>query len=62
MCGYGILWDIYLFGLYSLQLACLGLGQGNAMKTRTDNECVLYLVLIGLQVICHTFFFEFLAM
>ena len=37
-------------------------GQGKAMKSRTDNECVLDSVLIGPQFICHVFPFKFIAM
>ena len=40
----------------------LRLGQGKAMKSRPDNECVLDSVLIGPQFICHVFPFKFIAM
>ena len=43
-------------------LASLCPGQGKAMKDRTDNECVLHLILTGLQFICHTFLFKSIAM
>ena len=59
-CGSGILYDIYSFEFYSPGLARLG--QGIAMKSRTDNECVLDSVLIGPQFICHVFPFKFIAM
>ena len=52
--GHLIIW-VLLLGL-----ACLG--QGKAMKARTDNECVLDLVLIGPQFVCHVFLFKFIAM
>ena len=42
---------VCVFEFHSLVCAHLGLGHGNAMKARTDNECVLHLVLIGLQFI-----------
>ena len=42
--------------------ARLGLGQGNVMKVRTDNECALHLVLIGPQFICYMFLFRSIAM
>ena len=57
-----MLYDIFSCGVYSLELARLGPGQGKAMKARTNNECVLHLILIGLHFSCHVFLFKSMAM
>ena len=59
-CGFGILYAFYSFEFYSPGLARLG--QGKAMKSRPDNECVLDSVLIGPRFICHVSPFKFIAM
>ena len=45
---------------YSQGLARLG--QGKAIKSRTDNECVLDSVLIGPEFICHVFPYKSIAL